>query len=160
MILAIDPGLYKCGVAAFSPGGILYYAATVKRKREIRAFHGEALGWATMAHAISPELNPWDVASLVIERMQVDARTLGKTRALLELSGVVGAISYRFRTSEIVSPTPREWKGSIPKDVMKARLKETLSPRELETVRKGATHDTWDAIGLGLWYLKLKRIRE
>tara|TARA_Y100000310_G_scaffold343744_1_gene452814 strand:+ start:4197 stop:4541 length:345 start_codon:yes stop_codon:yes gene_type:complete len=89
---------------------------------------------------------------VVLEVMQVDKRSRGKEKDLFALSGVVGAIAMRFPQAEIVAYTPVQWKGSVPKHVMQDRLSKRLTPTELEAIASRATHDAWDAIGIGAKY--------
>jgi len=38
--------------------------------------------------------------------------------------------------------------------VMRARLKQRLTAEELKEIAKGATHDAWDAVGIGAYYFR------
>jgi hypothetical protein len=147
MILAIDPGLWKCGVAIFSPAGYLQVAYTARRPRNVYTIGAPA--WLDMANQIQA---PEPVSVLVVERMQIDRRSKNPA-PLLELSGIAGALAYRFRYADVYSPSPSEWKGGTPKAIMKRRLMTKLHRDESERVDPRATHDAWDAIGLGAWFL-------
>jgi len=92
-------------------------------------------------------------STLVVEVMQVDRRTRGKEESLFALSGVVGAVVTLFPKAEVVSYRPSQWKGQAPKSVSKDRIKRRLTQKELLSVDRKATHDAWDAIGIGAYYL-------
>jgi Holliday junction resolvasome RuvABC endonuclease subunit len=145
-VLSIDPGLRKCGCATWTAGGELIAAWTARCSGRTRG--PEA--WRAIARAVvAPP--PRVVA---IETMQVDGRTRGKEKGILELSGVVGVLTARFWDSEVAAYTPRQWKGNVPKEVMRARLRSRLTPAEMSRIDSRATHDAWDAIGIGAYYFR------
>lgn len=157
-VISVDPGLRKCGVAYFTPSGAMTSALTVNNDPSVRDVRGPR-AWAEMARNTLKYRTSHDL--LVIETMQVDARTRGKEKDLLEVQGVVGAIvGYALGMGmTVISYTPRQWKGSLPKNVMHARFKQgVLSKKELGSIHSKATHDALDAIGIGLHYFnRLKR---
>ncbi len=143
-VLSVDPGLWKTGCALWSSEGQLLRAWTQRQGKCSEV--GPTL-WRRMALSIKEE-----PCVLVIEVMQVDGRTRGKEKDLFSLSGVIGAISVRFSSAKIVSYTPTQWKGSLPKDIMRERVKKRLTSAELTAIAPKATHDAWDAIGIGAKY--------
>ena len=146
-VLSIDPGLRKCGCALWSPDGTLLRAWTARARGSSR---GPAM-WVKMVNAI--KLSP-DISVLVVEQMQVYQDRKTNADDLLELTGVLGALSWRFKGAKLVGYKPAEWKKQAPKKVVHARLKARLSPEELKSVEKKATHDAWDAIGIGAYYFR------
>ena len=150
-VLSIDPGLRKCGCALWSPDGTLRRAWTAKVKGKGR---GPA-AWSKMVGAIY--LSP-DISVLVCEQMQVYREQRTNADDLLELTGVLGALSWRFRSSEMYGFKPGEWKGQVPKHVMQKRLEKRQTKEELDQVEKGCTHDAWDAIGIGAFYFRRQGI--
>ena len=146
-VLSIDPGLRKCGCALWSPDGTLLGAWTARARGSSR---GPAM-WVKMVNAI--KLAP-DISVLVVEQMQVYQDRKTNADDLLELTGVLGALSWRFKEAALVGYKPAEWKKQAPKRVVHARIKSRLSPEELKSIEKKATHDAWDAIGIGAYYFR------
>lgn len=153
MVLCIDLGLWKLGVAYYSEEGELLTAKTIKRD-DSQSRRG-APAWVAMS--VLPEL-PIE-GSVVIESMQIDRRSRRAATDLLELSAIGGAILAiaHDRGLQTYSYKPKVWKGNTPKDITTARAKEKLSPEELSRVADNF-HDTWDAIALGLFHLKREGI--
>jgi len=166
LTVAIDPGIHKCGVAVFDRGGKeLLWAGTVKRPRS--ACHlrpSGARAWVEMASCVKRELdrrfniekNSFDLG---VEEMQMDSRTRGRSiHDTMQVQGVVGAVSDRLsrmpRCAALRSLTPTTWKGNMPKTVMTNRLKAVLTPAERAVIDDRATHDAWDAIGIGTYMLR------
>jgi hypothetical protein len=149
MILSFDPGLRKAGCALWDFDGNLVRAWTVRqRNRKLT----DLPAWTRLVGQIKLE-SP--VKVLVSEMAQIYARNRRTNpEGLLQITGVIGALAWRFRDAELYCYRPREWKGQIPKGVMQARLESALSREELGRVEKGATHDTWDAIGIGVFHLR------
>ena len=147
-VLSIDPGLRKCGCALW------YLDGTLRRAWTARAPAGTGRGleaWVKMVRAI--KIAP-DINTLVVEQMQVYRDKKTGADDLLELTGVLGSIAWRFSGAEKHGYKPAEWKGQVPKKVMRERLKQRLTKEELNNIQKGATHDAWDAIGIGAYYFR------
>lgn len=96
--------------------------------------------------------------SLVLEWPQV--RTAGKGRGdpndLLLLAGVDAAITTDLWDGMdfVRCVAPREWKGTIPADVLITRVQDRLSEKERSRVTlpaKSLRHNVWDAVGIALW---------
>lgn len=143
MIIAIDAGVRKCGLAFFSPGGELLGALTVKNPEQ--TLKGVA-AWRAMVDAVyssimAPEL-------LIIETMQNDGRVITDA---LDVQLVAGIIIGRAACT-VITYTPRVWKGQVPKSATMARIKRDLTPEELARIDDKATHDAYDAIGIGRFY--------
>jgi hypothetical protein len=149
MILSFDPGLRKAGCALWDFDGNLLRAWTVRqRNRKLN----DLSAWTRLVKEIKVEV---PVKVLVSEMVQIYARNRrANPEGLLQLSGVIGALAWRFRDAELYCYRPREWKGQIPKPVMQERLQKALSREELSRVERRATHDTWDAIGIGVFHLR------
>ena len=150
-LLSIDPGLSKCGVAYFDRAGRLVRAYCARRPRDCESPRGP-IAWGYMAKAIDFE----NVGALVIEQMQVDTRTRGKERDLLEVCGVVGVLIGVATAARIPvhAYKPRTWKGNTPKTVTQARALDALTKEEKARINPNATHDTYDAIALGQFHME------
>jgi len=146
-VLSIDPGLRKCGCALWSSDGTLLRAWTAQARGKKR---GPA-AWVQMVGAI--KLSP-DISVLVVEQMQVYQDRKTDADDLLELTGVLGALAWRFSGAEMYGFKPGEWKGQVPKKVMQQRIKQRLTKGELNKIAPRATHDAWDAIGIGAYYFR------
>tara|TARA_R110002110_G_scaffold77138_3_gene202757 strand:+ start:78 stop:575 length:498 start_codon:yes stop_codon:yes gene_type:complete len=146
-VLSIDPGLRKCGCALWSPDGTLLRAWTAVAKGSKRGPDA----WVKMVDAI--KISP-DISVLVCEQMQVYRDKKTNADDLLELTGVLGALVWRFKGAKLQGYKPAEWKKQVPKKVVHARLRDRLSEKELGCVQKKATHDAWDAIGIGAYYFR------
>jgi hypothetical protein len=139
---AVDLGKRKAGVAVFS-GTELIHATTVvlgeppyTPERMAKLIHLEGLVGGPVPHT-------WVVEQVVLYRhAPVKHKDL---EVLLAVQDALEAL-----VGPLVTYTPRQWKGNVPKSVMVARLKEQglLPVRVLE-----AGHDALDAVGLGYVHL-------
>lgn len=82
---------------------------------------------------------------------------------LLQVAKTVGMVIGNGATQweSVAVVKPAEWKGQVPKTVMQHRIESRLTAREKDTLEnmldvhpKSKQHDIWDAVGIGLWYLK------
>jgi|TARA_R100001086_G_scaffold238196_1_gene162791 Holliday junction resolvasome RuvABC endonuclease subunit len=146
-VLSIDPGLRKCGCAIWTPDGTLLRAWTATSKGGTRG----PTAWVNMVDSIKVTQ---DISVLVCEQMQVYRDKTTNADDLLELTGVLGALTWRFKGAKLQGYKPAEWKKQTPKRVVHARLKSRLSDGELKCVQPKATHDAWDAIGIGAFYFR------
>lgn len=143
-LIAIDPGKVT-GVAAFNSthdGALI--SATICTLDQCREF-----------------IDAWNPGDCVIEVPHVYAGHLqkGDQNDLISLAVMVGRYaeiaSSRGFSVRLVKPA--EWKGQLPKDVCWQRVRETLTPHELENVAKvpkSDAHNMHDAIGIGTWIQK------
>ena len=131
-MICIDPGVKLCGGAVF---------------------RGPELVWARY---LPKELMPIALEHLVIEMPRIypgSGQQKGDLNDLLNLAAVVGWLEGQTDDSSRVFPAA--WKGQVPKKIMTARILSKLSPTELGCIEQiGAkTHNTIDAVGIGLWKL-------
>jgi hypothetical protein len=146
VILAIDPGVQKCGAALLDEGrgATLLFAAYVP--------HTAVRDWALSA-------SQGEELRLVVEMPKIypgSGQQKGDLNDLLDLAAVVGYLESEFRDSERVYPA--QWKGQVPKKIMTARILNKLSPVEQLAVFecgavKSKLHNVIDAVGIGLWHL-------
>lgn len=149
MIVSVDPGLRACGVAYWTPSGLLVSAKLIESDYEGPKL--ETAVWR-MVNAVNFD-DAFASAKLVAEIPQVyrGSRLKGDPNDLISLALVVGGISG----NALKYYRPREWKGQVPKNVMISRIKSKLTREELKNVRlpnKSLQHNVWDAIGIGLKY--------
>lgn len=167
-LFAVDPSVNAPGVALFR-GGKLVWAERVKIDKE----------WSTLdigerCQRVASALIRWGMAfdmeprTLVFEWPQSyygkgkgDQNDLfGLVGVGMAIAGQLGvALSPRQISLSIHTPTPAEWAGQVPKtksgdpwaSPRGQRIKARLSPEEIAAVVP--SHDSIDAVGLGLWRL-------
>jgi len=150
-VLSIDPGLRKCGCALWTADGRLLRAWTARARGGAR---GPA-AWVKMVEAV--KISP-DISVLVCEQMQVYRDKTTNADDLLELTGVLGAFVWRFKGAKLKGYKPAEWKGQVPKEISRKRLRSRLTDKEKSNIASNATHDAWDAIGIGAYYFRKQGI--
>lgn len=164
---AIDPGLRVCGVSLFVDN-VLRSAGLVKSSNEKDR---GMTAWRDMALAVLQWLGdngPTTGGFLNIlagERMQVysGSKQEGDPNDLIELAGVLGAVSCRLLPRICVTYSPRDWKeqtrkpapGTDPESyVIAVRCRKRLTVEEQTRIQlptaKSLQHNVWDAIGIGL----------
>jgi hypothetical protein len=126
-LLAIDPGA-STGWAYFENCQIVSCGA-VRGKTYIPLVH--------------PDL-------VLIENPVIYPRSKARPADILKVARIVGWYEHQFSLCKVQLVEPREWKGTIPKEIMLRRIFAHLTSQEKVKV-KGMPHDTLDAIGLGLW---------
>lgn len=141
-LLAVDPGVHKCGVAVFSD------------EQLVGASWVPLIDVGLFAYSRVPEIREF-----IVEMPQVYPG-MPKTdlNDLLNLATSVGYLEHQFRLcSRRARYYPAEWKAQVPKKVMTSRIMHHPALTELEIaniVRQGAKdHNTYDAVGLGLYHL-------
>ena len=149
--VVFDPALRTTGVAVFVDGVLVdAYAVRVAGRGRGPSVWGEvsATVWASLPQG------PVDLVA--IEAQAVYPHAKADPNDLLQVAGVAGGLAALARQAgaTVVHFDPAEWKGQVPKDVMAARAKAKLASVELAAIRPQSTLDTWDAIGIGLHYLK------
>lgn len=156
-LLTIDPGVHALGAALFVPdttdGGMCLRAAEYLKFEKITDIA------STLDQFVYRHLN-WpldhDKLAVVIEKPRIyphGAQRKGDLNDLLDLAEVVGACGASFTHTRTVYP--RDWKGTVKKEVMTARIEDRLRGFEqLRVTRVGAKdHNTLDAVGIGLHVL-------
>ncbi len=163
LIIALDAGLRGCGFAVYDDGSLVLGCYVVNPERVARG----PRAWAAMANAVLDQY-PLAADLLVIEAQQYDGRmraSPGITADVMEIVGVTEWILAVFagRVIGAHAVTPAEWKGAIPKAVCHARLMADLLEHEKAAIEDAGalTHNTLDAVALGLWavYRQMERKR-
>lgn len=163
IVVAVDPGIAGCGVALAVEGKI-HHARYVRNPAGMG--RSQATRCVYMARAVGETARSWvstvpfdycvQPQRVVLEWPQV--RAAGKGRGdpsdLLLLSGVDSAIGAELFPWDVRCVVPREWKGTIPPDVLISRVQDRLSEEERARVAlpaKSLAHNVWDAVGIALW---------
>lgn len=157
-VIAFDPALRCSGVAVFEHGCLTAaYSRRPARRREAAQGRG-APAWAAVADELWRELVAADCLPhvVVVEQQVVYPHARVDPNDIVQVAGVAGAVAAVGASlgALVVGVDPAAWKGQAPKHVVAARSREVLSGAELARVEAGATLDAWDAVGLGLWYLR------
>lgn len=159
MLLAVDPSVRSPGAALFD-GTYLIAVARIPCKRVASVSDGQH--WYNVAFDIVVWADgqcAQTIANLVYEKPQIYTarKSKGDPNDLIGLAGVGSAVAGILRAGSILSPTPAEWIGQLPKAVKGSakdsprsrRILSRLTPAELTLVPD--QHDAIDAVGLGLW---------
>jgi hypothetical protein len=156
MILTIDPGSKKAGVALFEDNGYL-----------MTAWLAEGKDWRETADAVISKLpvNAVRVTAVAIEKMQIyDSTPLAHANDCITLSLMAGRVTGLFSGwvgDNTFAYLPHQWKGQTPKKIMIERIKSKLTAEETKRVQlpktKRGHSDIWDAVGIGLYHLRKER---
>ncbi len=159
MILAFDPGLRVAGAALFDPDSKqLVRAALIKNPEKVAR---DGLAWAGMAQAVHTWVGK-DVVlvkTLVMEIPQVYKGAAGygvDSDDLIQLAGVDGAVAGLWPEANFTGYRPREWKKTVPKQIMCDRIERALKQSERDAIEPCAPslrHNIIDSCGIGCHYL-------
>ena len=154
--MAIDPGLGGTGYAVFNPNGALTGVGTIRVGRhDPLTYRIRSVSILLRMHLPVSHV-PLRVVIECPEFMGGTAKGSAASRggALVKLAHVTGAIVGGFSMAcEVDLVTPGEWKGQLPKEVMRERLERTMPRRDKARMQKESEH-AWDAYGLGRWFLE------
>lgn len=133
MLIAIDPGVQKCGFA--------FYQNT----KLVKAGY-------------EPDSAIWAADVLIIEMPRIypgSGQQKGDLNDLLDLAAVVGRLESTYSVNSRLRVFPAQWKGQVPKKIMNARVLSKLSIEERLVIPEIGVkvHNVIDAVGIGLWYL-------
>jgi hypothetical protein len=148
MIICIDPGSKKAGVALFETDGKL-----------MTAWLSEGKDWRDTADCVMRRLpvSAVNVSQVVVERMQHYPESPVPVEDLITLSLMAGRVGGIFRHAEPFEYLPRTWKKQVPKKILIERIKAELTKSETSRVKGKQYHDVWDAVGIGLYHLRVPR---
>jgi hypothetical protein len=137
-LLALDPGA-KTGWALYQVFGAIW--------------HLTGCGVVTPEDTV-PDNKPQIV---VIENPEIYPNSQARPKDILTLARIVGRYQERYREAKHIElVAPHKWKGSIPKDIMLARIEAAIPARDggaVAAYKGGYRHNMIDAIGLGTWAL-------
>lgn len=157
-IIAIDPGTRLCGWAFFDDGVPL--SAGVVKAAGVGRGATLAARACSMADQITDHMYG-EVDFVVVERPLIYPDTKERDSDMMDLAvaaGVVGGwvAEAAGLGAQLVMPTPREWKGTIPKPIHNERTKAKCPAAVAlveSTVPKSQQNHVWDAVGLALWQI-------
>lgn len=154
MIVNVDPGKKMAGVAVFED------------RKFSSAWLARGRNWLDTAIVIIDELGRryseevLASAHWVIELPQIytQDKLRGDPNDLVSLVLVVGALGAMIGDqNRITTYLPRQWGGTVPKDIKNKRVQKKLSDEELSRVElpaKSYQHNVWDAIGIGMYHVR------
>jgi hypothetical protein len=146
MILCLDPGSKKAGVALFEMTG-----------RLTAAWLATGNSWKNTADAVldGMPVSAVNVSQVVVEKMQIyDHTPPAQANACIDLSLMAGRVGGLFRHAKPFEYLPKTWKGSVPKKIMVERIRNKITAGETARVKGKQYHDVWDAVGIGLYHLR------
>lgn len=139
-LLAIDPGA-KTGWALYHPFN------------EGWTLTGCGVGTPNDLGFIPPR----NISIVVIEEPQIYPNSPARPADILKVQRIVGRYEERFSTAKYMHFVhPHAWKGSVPKDIMLARIEVNTPLRDrpaMASYKGGYRHNMVDAVGLGRWAL-------
>jgi hypothetical protein len=145
ILYTFDPSTVATGFAIFQDAQLrLVHVIRAKGlDKMIENVKAEMIGIPIDAHA-------------VVETPTTYKHDKAPPKVVRQLIHVAGACRAHFTTSTSVKPA--EWNHGIPKEITAKRTRALLSKEEWAIVRVSDMDDNaWDAIGLGMWYLKRSR---
>ena len=161
MLLSVDPGLRKSGVAVFGDDEKLRFASLVTGSSS-----SDKMSTVDACQLMAKKI--WDAVCDVTDRNAWGIRVIfewprvyrqgkreGDPNDLLPLVGVGLALVSRVQVMEAISVFPHEWKSSMSKELANARTLERLSAEEKKVMTRAAikNHNVLDAVGIGLHQL-------
>lgn len=166
LLFTLDPGLRGCGIAYFGDDGTLLHAKYLKNPVKKGGGPEAWLGFMDELQEQNTQGKlPLVVQTFVSEYPQVyrAGTSKGDPDDLLQLASVVATFASNIVAKDYLAVRPREWKGTVPKDVHHARVLKALDDHEKLIVEASAPpslrHNVFDAVGIGLWWLKKQGIR-
>jgi hypothetical protein len=166
VILSLDPGKKEAGVALWKDGelALAWLARGNKKTAELLTWHlatAKAVYQGLVEHGYHPD----SVDTFVGEKPEIYKAQFqkGEQQSVADLSLVTGAVAGLVQPRAAVVYLPKEWKRQVPKHVVTRRIigdekkQGRLSQEEqsrIELPAPSLRHNVYDAIGIGLKYLK------
>lgn len=155
-LIAIDPGTRLCGFTLFE-GLLPKRVGVAKSTAATLALRAYAMG--TQIMYVVQDLGWPHIEDVVVERPVIYPGSRERDSDMMDLAvaaGVIGGIIGR-QSFNLTMPTPREWKGTVPKGIHNERTK-VKCPAAValveSTVPKSQQNHVWDAVGLALWQIE------
>jgi hypothetical protein len=171
VIVSIDPGVRFTGVAIWDHHQSRYYL----RRAHLVKNTAKDLAMSVVNVSCGTFIGNYPFEAVIVELPQVYTRdkSKGDPNDLIAVAAVAGAIMDRYaslaRVGHKLYVLPGEWKGGVPKTTksgqnpIKNRCQVDLRPQELGNIAlptaMSLQHNVWDAVGIGLWYLKKNKLR-
>lgn len=139
MILSVDPGKHAYGFALWDDDEL-------------------SCAWMGPLSSIHDRVPFRLIDHLVLEVPRVYKRSPVPPNDIVDLAYAAGRLQGEVENSSPRIQTkiyyPRDWKGTVKKDVMCRRIERKLSPEERARVElptaESLHHNVWDGVGIGL----------
>jgi len=174
MFLGVDPDLHNTGLAIADKNGNIVWVGCCSVPRDCKGSNAVI----AMAKALDETLANYKMLHVVVEGQTINfkqTRNPGDILHLAHVTGIiVGLLAPRGWLSLFI-PTPREWKGQVPKQIHHQRILDTLGwkynvhpgycvpinpPVDMGIPLKGTQwKHVVDAIGLARWGWKESTVR-
>ena len=158
-LLAVDPGSHICGYALFVEGDLVSFDFVKGTFKDVTK-DAQYMANSILFHTISA-LEHRRLHKLVIEYPVIyPGRSAAPPNDIVQLAYAAGIFAGILPSvsTELVLPTPKQWKGNLPKSVHHKRIMLRLDPKLQAAIRGSAKSNiehAIDAIGLGQWALDL-----
>lgn len=153
-MFSLDPGLGGTGWAYWGEGR-LQEVGIVHDKAKDDTLAARCGGIVGQLQGRMPSASTaFGPVTLFIEMPQAMSNAKGlaaQAGSVYKLAFLVGYIASAFHKYDVITVTPMEWKGQLPKDVVQRRIIRILGVRPC--VKLNIRSHAWDAVGLGLWAL-------
>lgn len=161
IIVSIDPKLTGSGFA-IGKGRKLLNAGTADVPKAVLDLEGRIeFQLAYIRGRLAEACGTLHPDTVVSEFPRVYPGTANRTdpNDLVDLAGLAAALGAALAgdNGRLHMPYPRNWKGTMPKDVHHRRLAQT-HPLAVPIVNRSSARkrlDVWDAVGLLFWYTDL-----
>lgn len=161
LTLCFDPGKHTFGIALFD-GARMLALDTIKVDKEPEDQCPARVGRAAFqwSEKVTALYAPAQVITRVVMEwpMVYQGERVKDPNNLLWLTAACGALAVLFHVDTLMVK-PRQWKGTVPKEVMTTRIIKRLAVNDaelslvklLEAARGETAHHALDAAGMGLW---------
>ncbi len=161
IFVGIDPGTRMCGVA-ISDGAKPVWAGLVRSNALTLARRAAEMagGLRSILEALAEEGriaapgSRADHGCVELPQFYGTDKSKGDVNDLIDIAFVGGAMTTALGCVSLMAPLPRQWKGTLPKEIHHERLQRDY-PAWIEHVErdtpKSMRHHVWDAVGLAVW---------
>jgi len=156
-LISIDPGFRYFAFAIFSEGRIVKAGLSKTSSEQWEVWDTQPPDFTNLIEILGTVT--WSSKTAVIEFPQVYQET-PNPNDIVKLAAGCGAYTAVLQSQgfEVSWVKPKDWKGTVPKDIMLKRILAKIDPSEYTCIEKPKDHNVIDAIGVGLWKLKRKSI--
>jgi hypothetical protein len=160
VVIGIDVGLLKTGVAALEDGKVLK-VFTISVEGDVRDTGPRYVKLReSLAFANVRILSYFSPPAVIAIEQPDDDEGLREGHDLMDVMKLYGAFAVTYaecarlwRQAHLVGVTPKQWKGAYPKELTARRL-------EVEYGQACANEHEWDALGIADWAVQVAKARQ